>query len=817
MYFKTVFIKKMNLTVLLLTVLMASFSTGYSLPLELQATSSTPGPGLHIVLQWNPEPGVTRYNIYRKSSLAASYPVTPLNSTPVEAYQNCATIQSVIPSGSADWNILVNALATSDSIPFDPCQIHTIDQSHPKFDFLKILAHARLKIAIIAGLAYDDQSVSNGTTYYYRINSVNASGSDIATLASDISVTAGVPVMPPAPTGISSRVGDSQVLLIWNDLPQAIGFNIFRSTNAAGPYTLINELPSVSRFQYDPEGIPISTDSAFYNGFLDFQRWDSATGLPTTHMVNGAAISGPGNGTTYYYRVSSLDILGNQSPQSAPSVSATPVDKTPPMVPSGITVTSDDPASSLQIKWTKVNRDVQNHVEIPPVSGYKVYRYESPGDPTTGATQVGGLIPHPANPGITEVTFTDSDPILRPPYGEKTFWYRVEAVDAANNAGSRSAAAGGNLKDITPPSPPKNVDAEGFDDYILVSWDLNSEPDMDGYMIYRSLCHLGQWIDCQRSTAKLLELPYEVCSGPFMLIGYLSQADAKGMDSSTIGRPYFEDHTVPKGSPICYAYLIKALDKAQNMSGEFPIPNLLTEEIVCQRLRDKTPPEPAFISKLMARDASILIEWIGPPVQDIKAYHVYRSESEAGPYKWVGGMTVELPPNPGIPLAAPYKPPPGSTVDCNKISLLAFEGMSTGSYSDKNVIQHKIYWYKVVGIDQSGNEAPVDKAVPISTFTFSTAQPLAPVITSITKVDIPCALQINWQPVYSPKLSNGFILFRGFSESGVFHQLGTIITGNSFIDSTVVENKDYWYKVVQIDTTGLPSPLSVPSKGKVSP
>ena len=252
------------------------------------------------------------------------------------------------------------------------------------------------------------------------------------------------------------------------------------------------------------------------------------------------------------------------------------------------------------------------------------------------------------------------------------------------------------------------------------------------------------------------------------------------------------------------------------MSGGWPVP-LPTEEIVCERLREKTPPEAAFISKLMARDSGILIEWIGAPIQDIKAYHAYRAEKESGPYTWVGGMTVELPPNPGVKLTAPYAPPPGYVVDCNTVPLVVHEGMSAGSLMDETAKPHQIYWYKVAGIDQAGAETPLDKAVPISTFTFSTDQAATPNITSIAEVAIPCGLKIDWQPIFISSTSWGFVLFRGDSSGGLFHQLGPTIQANTYIDVNVVADKEYWYKVLELDPDGYPSLLSAPKMGKVVP
>jgi len=799
---------------ILSAVLLLAGADGSSAQFKMQAATSLPGPGLHIVLTWPEAPGVARFNLYRKTNPASPYPATPLNPQPIAMMTNCGQIQGIIPSGSEEWNLMATALADSAGAPpFDPCAVGTVPRGSEKFARLQFLARAKWKIALVVGQGYDDGAVVGGTTYYYELRGVNNAGAETGTLDTDVSITAGVPLAVPAPTGLTAQAGDSKVLLLWDDMPEAAGFNVYRATAVMGPYQRINEASFTSRIQFDFDGEPLKPDSSTVNGFVDFQRWD-ASGNPTTHLVNGIAISGPSNGVTYYYKVGSVDLLGKEGPLTAVPVSAKPIDKTPPRAPQEVTVTPDEVASRLEIRWPKVTYDADGHVESS-VAGYRVYRYEAPGNPDTLATPIGGLIPQPG-PGTIYLAALDADPALRPPYGEKSFWYRVDCRDAAGNVSSRSAAVAGHLRDITPPSPPQGVDAEGFDAFIRVRWKLNTEPDLDGYLIYRSLCDFGDWVPCDREQPTTTHVPGKrPCSGPFVLIGNLSQAEAESLAAVPGGTPFFDDHTVPKGSPLCYAYLVKAQDHAQNKSGSWPIPNLTTEMIVCQRLRDKTPPEPAILSGLLARDQAILVEWIGAPVQDIKAYHVYRSENETGPYTWVGGMTVEVPPAPPVVLTSPYHPPP--FVGCDSLPLQTRDDMSAGSFLDTQADPKRIYWYKVLGVDQSGNETAVEKAVPISTFTFSTKQPDTPTITSITENPSPCALVVRWSPTFDATKHLGFALFRSESTAGLYRQVGSLVAANEYVDTEVVRGVEYWYKVLQMDLEGKVSPLSPAKSGKVAP
>jgi len=783
----------------------------------MRAVTSNPGPGLHVVVTWPPSDTIQRYNLYRKPAAAASFPATPLNGTPIQRLVSCTAIKAVIPPVSEEWTLLAKGLADSPTVDFDPCSIGAIAAGSPKEAKLYFLARSRWKIAVAAGIAFDDTTVANGTAYVYELHGVNTVGTETGTLFTNVAVTAGAPAAIPAPSGLSATAGDTRVLLLWGDQPEAAGFAVLRATAAAGPYTRVNESTFTTRIHQDLDGKPIATPS---NGYLDAERFDSS-GHPATHTVQGLPIAGPADAVTYFYKIASVDFLDRTGPPSAAPVSATPLDKTPPAAPSGISVKAVDSENRLEVRWNIVEFDIDGHIESSAITGYKLFRYDAENAPLTSGVQIGGVIAPPAA-GTTYVVASDASASLRPPFGEKTYWYRAEVADAAGNTSARSMAAGGHLKDIIPPSPPRGLTAEGFDDFIRLRWDANSEPDLDGYQIYRSLCHNGVSNPCNGDPAGTPGLaggfegaaaanndPKRTpCTGEYVLVGTVSLAAAKLMGATV----QFDDHSVPKGSPLCYSYWIKAIDKSQNQSGKWPFPDPATEKTVCQRLRDKTPPDPAIISGLFAREQAIRVEWIGPPVQDIRAYHVYRADAEAGPYKWVGGMTVELPPAVPVILTSPYKPPP--LVGCDKIPIVTIDAMSMGFFVDRTVSPKSIYWYKVVGIDQSGNEAPLNKAVPVSTFTFTSAPAPTPAITGITgTTSAPFVLVVQWSPAFNAGLQRGFAVFRSDRFDGLYRQVGTLLNASEYRDEQVVKGATYWYKVVAMDSTGQVSLPSPPQSG----
>lgn len=757
---------------------------------------------LMVVLNWPQAEGFTRYNLYRKIDPNAPFPQFPLNPQPLQKAATCAAVQALVPLNSAEWKLIRDALTLENEPPYNPCDIVNLTQGSLKYQRLQQLARTHWKIARLLGQAYRDASAVNGQTYYYELRGLDQNSQETI-LDSDTTVKAGMPPPIPPPAPVMTIAGDSKVLIHWDDVAAAAGFNVYRSDSLAGWYQLINEHSLASQVLQDFDGNPIEPNdpTKSVRGFVDYQRW-TPSGNPTLHSVDGEAVFGPENETTYYFRVRSVDLLGSVGPESA-TATAKPEDETPPAAPSGVVVVPDDAASRIEVKWEKVSRDVLGHKEIPQVKGYRVFRRGVQDGPDATPVLISGLIPQPGA-GKTTVQFFDADPNLRPPYGEKEFWYEVECEDQKGNVGARSSAISGHLKDITPPQPPVGVMADGFDDHITVSWTPNTEPDLDGYFIYRSLCHEGFWLCAHPQSDQFFKAECREAEETIVPLGYVSKAEAQANGTQ------FADFSIPKGSPLCYAYLVKAQDQAQNQSGTMP-PDPAKEQIVCQRLRDKTPPEPAIIAGLTARDDTIRVEWIGAPVQDIKAYHVYRGIAKAGPYQWVGGMTVEKPPNPPLPLAQPYQAP--ATTGCQTIPLTTHEGMSAGFLNDVSAAPKQIYWYKVVGIDQNGNEASLEKAVPVSTFTYSTAAPATPVITSVTQGAAPCALDVSWTPGFDPSKHIGFALFR--SDGGpLYLQIGSLITGGSaYSDRAVVKGKTYTYKVVQVNLDGTMSALSAGKSG----
>ena len=117
--------------------------------------------------------------------------------------------------------------------------------------------------------SYTDSTVTNGTTYYYVVSSVNTAGESAN--SNQASATPQLAI-PAAPTGVSAVGGNAQVAVSWSASAGATSYNVKRATVTGGPYTTVAS--------------------------------------PTTTSFTDTSVT---NGTTYYYVVSAVNPAGESA------------------------------------------------------------------------------------------------------------------------------------------------------------------------------------------------------------------------------------------------------------------------------------------------------------------------------------------------------------------------------------------------------------------------------------------------------------------------------------------------------------------------
>ena len=179
------------------------------------------------------------------------------------------------------------------------------------------------QIATPAATSYADNSVTNGTKYYYVVSAYNSYGQSAN--SAEVNATPMAPPPPAAPAGLEALAGNTQVSLTWTASAGATSYHLKRSTTNGGPYTQVSA-PTAANF----------TDTGLINS------------------------------TIYYYVVSALNSAGESANSS--QASATPAaPATPPPAPAGLGATAGN--AEVILTWTASAGATSYHVKRSTKSG----------------------------------------------------------------------------------------------------------------------------------------------------------------------------------------------------------------------------------------------------------------------------------------------------------------------------------------------------------------------------------------------------------------------------------------------------------------
>ncbi|MFN8192767.1 MAG: hypothetical protein U0R80_00620 [Nocardioidaceae bacterium] len=781
----------------------------------LQATSAGVAADgtTYVVLRWEAVDDVVGYNLYRRVDGMPPRESKPINGrTPITPPTTARRLKAIVEEGGPEWLALAHgftARAAAADRPLalaDPGARFERGLTPEELQLVRSGAQANLALGQAAGLAWTDKGVKAEEHYLYELRGVLKDASEIV-LARDVPVWAGHFILPDPPSGISTQAGDRRALVLWNRNPYAATFIVQRGTSPGGPFQRVNPKPVAYDRDTDLAG---NTLPAPQPGFLDIGAWD-ADGLPTSHEVEGAWVFGPDNGITYYYQVASRDTLDRAGPWSA-AVAATPFRSLAPMAPDELQVSPTTTADGLVVTWRKVTRNVENH-RLPDLTQTNlVYRASTREALEDLSTLPGFLVAtlgsNPQDVTTPLVSWTDTDPALVPPYGSTPFFYRVLVVDPFGNTSAPSAVIGGAVPDTRPPGRTDLIAAKGGSDHIRVDWKPNPEPDLAGYQIWRGVCDRG-FIFIPGIIREKDEEGRVISKGEsrqrcdMTLVGDVPLGDANAM-WATDGSIWFEDYSVPQNSPVCYGYWVRAYDLAGNLyDGNRGCPK--PGEYLCARLREKTPPPVPVMTGLRARDHGVLVEWMSSPVQDLRAFHVYRSDAELDPPRFLACVFTD-----GTVSATPWG---GLMPSCDDVPAIPDPLAARGSFLDSTADPHHVYWYRVSALDWLGNESDgsaIEDIPSSSTFTYTCALPPTPSVASpVGSGAVGCGLDVAWGPTFDPATLQGFVVFRAAAGDS-YRQVSGILTTNAFTDMTARRGVDYLYCVQSIDPVGTLSQPSLP-------
>ena len=181
----------------------------------------------------------------------------------------------------------------------------------------------------LTGTSYTDSSVTNGSTYFYKVAAVNAAGT--SGQSNEASATP-EPSIPPAPATLLATPGNATVTLNWTASSGATSYSVFRGTSSGG------------------EG-------------------STAIGTSTGTSYTDSSVT---NGTTYFYTVKAVNTAGTSG--SSIEASATPSAGAPP-APTNLAATGGN--ATVSLTWSTSSG----------ATSYSVFRGTSSGG--EGSTAIG--------------------------------------------------------------------------------------------------------------------------------------------------------------------------------------------------------------------------------------------------------------------------------------------------------------------------------------------------------------------------------------------------------------------------------------------
>jgi len=331
-------------------------------------------------------------------------------------------VKSILGS---DWEVISKAFDTDE--PFEILRKLRGD------DFTGIV-HSLYspRVARLTGRLYIDRGVEQGKEYRYKVSVINNRGDTRYSVTETVVVAE---IYPQPPTDLKTETGDGTIKLTWKYPPWAGSYK-----DLAIQYHLYRKVGDVDFTKIEHK--PLIRDDYTPSEYSDL--WLK-------------------NGIKYSYYVVAVDPIGRQS-QPSTTVTAVPIDKKPPAIPSNLNVESGD--GLVAMSWNM-------SLELD-VAGYYVHR--SIGLDKEFVKLNGVLVP-----------------VNTPIYFDSTiangvqYFYAISAVDKSGNESERGNPVATIGEDKTPPEPPVKLSFKITNRVLKLTWSPSQSKDVAGYYIYRGL------------------------------------------------------------------------------------------------------------------------------------------------------------------------------------------------------------------------------------------------------------------------------------------------------------------------------------------
>ena len=239
----------------------------YSNIVSGQVKSVTPKPAAPVVkighsaasgkpmLTWNAVSGATSYKVYRATSQKGTYSL--LGTVTATSYTNTGAkagvtyyykVKAVNSAGESAYSNVVSGKTTVTTLTMG----HSASSGKPQLTWKAVSGAASYRvyrattksgaytvINTTKALTYTNTGAALGTTYYYKVEALNAAGKSMG-----FSAVVEGKVAPVLAVGYSSVSGKPQ--LTWKAVPGATEYQVYRSTQQNSGYKKINTTTSTS-------------------------------------------------------------------------------------------------------------------------------------------------------------------------------------------------------------------------------------------------------------------------------------------------------------------------------------------------------------------------------------------------------------------------------------------------------------------------------------------------------------------------------------------------------------------------------------------
>lgn len=283
----------------------------------------------------------------------------------------------------------------------------------------------------VAASPFTHTDLSDGTTYYFVVTALNASGESAE--SAEVSATPVSNALPSAPTGLKAIPSAGQVTLQWNSVTGASSYFVYR---------------------------------AMVNG-INRNNWNTIVGGSRTQVFGGATVyiaTGLTDGTKYYFVVTAQNSLG-QGTEST-EVSATPfTSQTVPAPPTNFAATPGD--QKVTLSWTNSTG----------ATSYRLYWRDT-------LPQGGGGV----TPSNGQQILSVSNPYTHTGLTNGTTYYYI--VVAVNDRGESLASS--EISVIPNPTPPPGVITDAPTNVTLSgSATLNGKINPNGFPVTEAYFEYG--------------------------------------------------------------------------------------------------------------------------------------------------------------------------------------------------------------------------------------------------------------------------------------------------------------------------------------